>query len=43
MRNTVSFFKREAAATLLLQLTIPALGVLLLLAILIWRWLAHGY
>jgi hypothetical protein len=39
-RREAAFFKREAVATMLFNLALPALGLLLILIIMCWRWLA---
>ena len=41
MKRTKSFFKREAAATMLFNLALPAVGLLFILIIMCWRWLAR--
>ncbi|HEX8138802.1 MAG TPA: hypothetical protein VF544_14640 [Pyrinomonadaceae bacterium] len=41
MKHTKSFFKREATATMLFNLALPVAGLLFILIIMCWRWLAR--
>jgi hypothetical protein len=41
MKQTKSFFKTEALATMLFNLALPVTGLLLILALICWRWLAR--
>jgi ABC-type uncharacterized transport system involved in gliding motility auxiliary subunit len=41
MRDSKSFFKREAIFTMLFQIVLPSLGLLFVLIIYLWRWLSH--
>jgi len=40
-KSEAAFFKREAAATMLFNLALPVLGLLFILIIMCWRWLAR--
>lgn len=40
-KSEAAFFKREAAVTMLFNLALPVAGLLLMLIIICWRWLAR--
>jgi hypothetical protein len=40
-KSEAAFFKREATATILFNLALPVTGLLFMLIIMCWRWLAR--